>query len=269
MCRALPLCCLLCMPASLFLILGRPCHATDVLFPLSCCLCLVFAGNCRNFTYRPTLQYRAPVLGGNFAVWGALFSICDCSLVAVRHKEDAWNPILSGAATGGILALRAGPRTAAKNAVVGGALLAVIEGMGILLSRYMAQAEPPPMDGGVAAGGVGAGAGVGGPQAPRPIGLAPPLPPVGAPTGYRPLGDGGEVDSSATRSHDVVTGSGFETGSRFEDKLAEDDPFASNVGDRYLDAGRASRIGEAGAGGAGEEKRGWFDRLTGRGGDDK
>eukprot|EP00752_Nemacystus_decipiens_P002574 g2412.t1 len=215
------------------------------------------------------VMYRAPVLGGNFAVWGALFSICDCSLVAVRHKEDAWNPILSGAATGGILALRAGPRTAAKNAVVGGALLAVIEGVGILLSRYMAQVEPPPMDGGAAAGGGGGGAGTGAPQAPRPIGLAPPLPPVGAPTGYRPLGDGGEVDSSATRSHDVVTGSGFETGSRFEDKLAEDDPFASNVGDRYLEGGAASRIGEAGAGGVGEEKRGWFDRLTGRGGDNK
>ncbi|CAM9219080.1 unnamed protein product [Ectocarpus sp. 8 AP-2014] len=101
------------------------------------------------------VMYRAPVLGGNFAVWGALFSVCDCSLVAVRHKEDAWNPILSGAATGGILALRAGPRPAAKTAVVGGALLAVIEGMGILLSRYMAQAEPPPMEAGGDAGGVG------------------------------------------------------------------------------------------------------------------
>lgn len=210
------------------------------------------------------LQYRAPVLGGNFAVWGALFSICDCSLVAVRHKEDAWNPILSGAATGGILALRAGPRTAAKNAVVGGALLAVIEGMGILLSRYMAQAELPPMDGGAGAAASG-GAGIGAPQGPRPVGLAPPLPPVGAPTGYRPLGDGGEVDSSATRSHDVVTGSGFETGTRFEDKLAEQDPFASNVGDRYLEGG-GSRIGDAGAEGPGE-KRSWFDRLTGRGGD--
>ncbi|CAM9588754.1 unnamed protein product [Ectocarpus sp. 6 AP-2014] len=212
------------------------------------------------------VMYRAPVLGGNFAVWGALFSVCDCSLVAVRHKEDAWNPILSGAATGGILALRAGPRTAAKNAVVGGALLAVIEGMGILLSRYMAQAEPPPMEAGGDAG--GAGGGMGAPQAPRPLGLAPPLPPVGAPAGYRPMGDGGEVDSSATRSHDVVTGSGFETGSRFEDTLATQDPFASNTGDRYLEGGAAPRgAGDAAAAAAeGAESRGWFGRMIGRGG---
>lgn len=118
------------------------------------------------------------------------------------------------------------------------------------------------MDGGAATGSAGIG---GAPQAPRPVGLAPPLPPVGAPTGYRPLGDSGEVDSSATRSHDVVTGSGFETGTRFEDKLAEQDPFASNTGDRYLEGG-ASRVEEAGAGGGGEQ-RGWFSRLTGRGGD--
>ncbi len=46
------------------------------------------------------LQARTPVLGGNFAVWGGLFAMCDCSLVAMRHKEDPWNSILSGAATG-------------------------------------------------------------------------------------------------------------------------------------------------------------------------
>lgn len=115
-----------------------------------------------------------------------------------------------------------------------------------------------------AAGGIG-GAGDAA-QAPRPLGLAPPLPPVGAPTGYRPMGDGGEVDSSATKSHDVVTGSGFETGTRFEDTLATQDPFASNTGDRYLDSERAPRgAGEAAAEGGGE-KRGWFGRLTGRGG---
>ncbi len=46
------------------------------------------------------IQARGPVLGGNFAVWGGLFAICDCSLVAMRHKEDPWNAIISGAATG-------------------------------------------------------------------------------------------------------------------------------------------------------------------------
>ncbi len=123
------------------------------------------------------------------------------------------------------------------------------------------------MDGaaGGGAGDAGAPGGAGAPSAPRPIGLAPPLPPVGAPTGYRPMGDGGELDSSATRSHDVVTGSGFETGTRFEDKLAQQDPFASNTGDRYLDGGAPRGAGGEAEGAA--DKRGWFDRLTGRGGE--
>lgn len=29
---------------------------------------------------------RAPVLGGQFAVWGGLFACCDCSLTAIRQK---------------------------------------------------------------------------------------------------------------------------------------------------------------------------------------
>ncbi len=43
---------------------------------------------------------------GNFAVWGGLFSAIDCSLVYVRKKEDPWNSICSGAATGAILSVR-------------------------------------------------------------------------------------------------------------------------------------------------------------------
>ena len=207
----------------------------------------------------PSPKYRAPVLGGNFAVWGALFSICDCSLVAVRHKEDAWNPILSGAATGGILALRAGPKTAAKNALVGGVLLAFIEGMGILITRLLAQNEPPPLE--LETAGAGAG---GAPGAQRHVGLAPPLPPTGAPGGYRPMVAGGQLDSSATRSHDVVTGTGIDTGERFEDTLATHDPFASNVGDRYLENVGGGRSAEGATGGT--EKRGWLGRLIGRGG---
>ena len=75
---------------------------------------------------------RAPVLGGQFAVWGGLFACCDCTLTAVRQKEDPWNSILSGATTGGLLAARAGPQAMASAAVVGGVLLALIEGMGIM-----------------------------------------------------------------------------------------------------------------------------------------
>lgn len=84
------------------------------------------------------VQARSPVLGGQFAVWGGLFACCDCTLTAIRQKEDPWNSIVSGAATGGILAVRAGPRAMASAAAVGGVLLALIEGMGIMFtSKYI------------------------------------------------------------------------------------------------------------------------------------
>jgi hypothetical protein len=49
---------------------------------------------------------------------------------------------MSGAATGGILAARAGPRAMASSAAVGGILLALIEGMGILFTKLMAPPVP-------------------------------------------------------------------------------------------------------------------------------
>lgn len=135
----------------------------------------------------------------------------------------------------------------------------MIEGVGILLSRLMAQNEPPPLE--MDPSGAGAGS-MGSPGAPRSVGLAPPLPAIGAPAGYRPMGTGGEIDSSATKSHDVVTGTGIDTSARFEDSMATQDPFASYTGDRYLEPG--SRSADASSGGG--EKRGWFGRLIGRGG---
>ena len=83
------------------------------------------------------VKARAPVLGGNFAVWGGIFSSFDCTLAAVRMKEDPWNSILAGAATGGVLAGRAGPKAMGKNALVGGVLLALIEGLGILITKMV------------------------------------------------------------------------------------------------------------------------------------
>eukprot|EP01041_Mallomonas_annulata_P009736 gene9736-20249_t len=80
---------------------------------------------------------RAPILGGSFAVWGTFFSIFDCSLASIRKREDPWNAILSGAATGGILALRAGLKSAGKSAVVGGLVLAAIEGLNIAVQRVL------------------------------------------------------------------------------------------------------------------------------------
>lgn len=92
------------------------------------------------------VQARSPVLGGQFAVWGGIFACCDCSLTAIRQKEDPWNSIASGAATGGILAARAGPRAMASAAVVGGVLLGLIEGMGIMLNRMLAPPVPTADD---------------------------------------------------------------------------------------------------------------------------
>ena len=56
-------------------------------------------------------------------MWGGLFSTFDCTLVALRKKEDPWNSIASGALTGGFLQLRTGMRSAAKSAAFGGVLL--------------------------------------------------------------------------------------------------------------------------------------------------
>eukprot|EP00604_Paraphysomonas_vestita_P003221 CAMPEP_0174821946 /NCGR_PEP_ID=MMETSP1107-20130205/11537_1 /TAXON_ID=36770 /ORGANISM="Paraphysomonas vestita, Strain GFlagA" /LENGTH=217 /DNA_ID=CAMNT_0016039617 /DNA_START=12 /DNA_END=662 /DNA_ORIENTATION=+ len=80
---------------------------------------------------------RAPILGGSFAVWGTLFSACDCTLTHFRKKEDPWNAILAGGLTGGILAARAGPKAAVKNAVIGSVILALIEGISIGVQRVL------------------------------------------------------------------------------------------------------------------------------------
>ncbi|XP_043425662.1 mitochondrial import inner membrane translocase subunit Tim17-B isoform X2 [Panthera pardus] len=75
----------------------------------------------------------------SFAVWGGLFSTIDCGLVRLRGKEDPWNSITSGALTGAVLAARSGPLAMVGSAMMGGILLALIEGVGILLTRYTAQ----------------------------------------------------------------------------------------------------------------------------------
>eukprot|EP00811_Abedinium_folium_P006292 NODE_15791_length_1030_cov_5.820598.p1 GENE.NODE_15791_length_1030_cov_5.820598~~NODE_15791_length_1030_cov_5.820598.p1 ORF type:complete len:164 (-),score=50.31 NODE_15791_length_1030_cov_5.820598:434-925(-) len=82
------------------------------------------------------VRTRAPILGGNFAVWGGTFSSFDCALQFARRRDDHWNAIASGFLTGGVLASRGGWKAAGKNAVVGGVLLAIIEGMAAMLTRY-------------------------------------------------------------------------------------------------------------------------------------
>ncbi|KFQ27253.1 Mitochondrial import inner membrane translocase subunit Tim17-A, partial [Merops nubicus] len=79
---------------------------------------------------------------GSFAVWGGLFSMIDCSMVRMRGKEDPWNSITSGALTGAILAARNGPVAMVGSAAMGGILLALIEGAGILLTRFASTQFP-------------------------------------------------------------------------------------------------------------------------------
>lgn len=92
------------------------------------------------------IKHKGPILGGSFAMWGGTFSTIDCTLVHFRKKEDPWNSIISGAATGGILAARNGVASMAGSAILGGVLLALIEGVGIVFTRLASdqyQAMPP------------------------------------------------------------------------------------------------------------------------------
>lgn len=96
-----------------------------------------------------SVVHRSPIIAGNFAVWGGTFSLVDCTLVHYRKKEDPWNSIISAAVTGGVLAARGGVPAMAGSAVIGGVLLALIEGVGILMTRMQAeqfQPAPPAME---------------------------------------------------------------------------------------------------------------------------
>ncbi|CAE6419493.1 Mitochondrial import inner membrane translocase subunit tim17 OS=Schizosaccharomyces pombe (strain 972 / ATCC 24843) GN=tim17 PE=3 SV=1 [Rhizoctonia solani AG-1 IB] len=90
-----------------------------------------------------TIKARAPVTGGNFGVWGGMFSTFDCAVKGYRQKEDAWNAIISGFMTGGCLAVRSGPRAAFGSAVACGILLGVFEGVGVLLNRMFSDVNRP------------------------------------------------------------------------------------------------------------------------------
>ncbi|SJK86273.1 Tim17/Tim22/Tim23/Pmp24 family [Babesia microti strain RI] len=103
-----------------------------------------FIRGCRNSPRGIMLQNglysartKAPLLGGNFAVWGGTFSSFDCTFQYIRRKEDHWNAIFSGFSTGGVLALRKGLKSSAKSALVGGLLLSIIEGVSIVVNRKM------------------------------------------------------------------------------------------------------------------------------------
>lgn len=88
------------------------------------------------------MRMNAPRLGGSFAVWGGLFSAFDCTMVYVRQKEDPWNSIIAGAATGGFLQMRQGLGAATRSAIFGGVLLGLIEGAGIMLNKILSAQSP-------------------------------------------------------------------------------------------------------------------------------
>ncbi|CAJ2643301.1 unnamed protein product [Trifolium pratense] len=81
-------------------------------------------------------------IGGSFAVWSVLFSTFDCSMVYIRKKEDPWNSILAGAATGGFLSFRQGFAASARSAAFGGVLLGLIEGAGIAFDKFSSAQQP-------------------------------------------------------------------------------------------------------------------------------
>ncbi|CAN8256616.1 unnamed protein product [Cochlearia groenlandica] len=75
------------------------------------------------------VSMNAPRVGGSFAVFGGLFSAFDYAMVYIRKKEDPWNLIAAGAATGGFLSMRQGFAAATRSAVMGGVILALIKGV--------------------------------------------------------------------------------------------------------------------------------------------
>ncbi|KAJ7973781.1 mitochondrial import inner membrane translocase subunit TIM17-2-like [Quillaja saponaria] len=91
------------------------------------------------------VRLNAPRVGGSFAVWGGLFSTFDCTMVYVRQKEDPWNSIVAGAATGGFLSMRQGLGASARSAAFGGVLLALIEGAGIMLNKFLSAQQQIPI----------------------------------------------------------------------------------------------------------------------------
>lgn len=80
------------------------------------------------------LRTRAPILGGSFAMWGFIFSISCCGMIAIREREDPINSIVGGFSTGFILAIRGmffinigGFRSAFRNGMIGGVFLGIME----------------------------------------------------------------------------------------------------------------------------------------------
>ncbi|KAJ7886708.1 Tim17-domain-containing protein [Mycena leptocephala] len=88
------------------------------------------------------VKARAPVVAGNFGVWGDCFPLRGVAR-GLRQKEDSWNPIISGFMTGGCLAVRTGPKAALQSAIACGIVLGVFEGVGIVMGRFFSAGQRP------------------------------------------------------------------------------------------------------------------------------
>ncbi|KAF9593652.1 hypothetical protein IFM89_024469 [Coptis chinensis] len=83
------------------------------------------------------LRMNAPRTAGSFAMWAAVFSVCNCSTVNVQQKEDPWNSIIASAATGRIMSMRSELRAASKSALGLGILFGFAEGMNIIRKKFL------------------------------------------------------------------------------------------------------------------------------------
>lgn len=99
----------------------------------------------RGYGALSAIKARAPVVGGNFGVWGGLFSTFDCTVKAVRKREDAWNAVIAGFFTGGALAIRGGWKHTRNSAITCACLLGVFEGVGMMMQRLQAQPTMAPV----------------------------------------------------------------------------------------------------------------------------
>ena len=61
----------------------------------------------------------------------------------MRHKEDQWNAIMAGAATGAVLSARAGPSAMLISGFVGGVFLGAIEGVGVIYNKFSSNHYDP------------------------------------------------------------------------------------------------------------------------------
>ncbi|KAL4488881.1 hypothetical protein ABPG72_005668 [Tetrahymena utriculariae] len=87
------------------------------------------------------LRKRAPILGGNFAMWGALFTISECGLIHYRQVEDNWNKVAGGFITGAMLSIRGGYRQALQQGIIGGIFLGCFSFVEIAMMKFQRRAQ--------------------------------------------------------------------------------------------------------------------------------